>query len=93
MPEEKRTAPSQPHQLILQNRSSLLVSGVSEVVRFDDETVVLHTTQGMLTVEGSRLQINRLSVEAGDLVVEGKLNSFFYTDKRTGRGRLGNMFR
>ena len=90
MSEEKR---AMPHQLILQERNRLHISGVSEVVRFDEETVVLHTSQGMLTVEGRHLQVSRLSVESGDLAIEGNINNFFYTDKKTGRGRLGNMFR
>ena len=90
MSEEKKAA---PHQLILQDRRSLHLSGVNEVERFDDETVVLHTTQGVLTVQGRQLHVQRLSVEAGDLTVEGTLDGFFYTDTRTKRGRLGKMFR
>ena len=90
MPEEKKAI---PHQLILQDRRSLHISGVSEVERFDDETVILRTSQGTLTVCGRQLQVQRLSVESGDLTVEGILDAFSYADTHIKRSKLGKMFR
>lgn len=90
MSEEKK---AMPHQLILQDRHSLYISGVSEVESFNDETVVLRTSQGSLTIQGRQLQVQRLNVESGDLTVEGVLDAFAYADTHTKRGKLGKMFR
>ena len=64
MAEEKK-APAMPHNLILEDRRTLTVSGVSDVDSFDEQTVVVFTDMGELTVRGTDLHINRLSVEVG----------------------------
>lgn len=69
-----------PHNLIMQDRSSLSVSGVSDVDSFDEQTVVMYTNMGELTVKGDDLHINKLNVESGDIVMEGKIYSMSYSD-------------
>ena len=78
MAEEKKTA--MPHNLVLEDRRMLTVSGVSDVDSFDEETVVVFTDLGELTVRGSNLHINRLSVEIGELTVEGNIAALIYSD-------------
>ena len=80
MPDEKRTN-SVPHNLVLEDRRMLTVSGVSDVDSFDEETVVVFTDLGELTVRGSNLHINRLSVEVGELTVEGNIAALIYSDE------------
>jgi sporulation protein YabP len=65
--------PSLPHNLILEDRRLLTVSGVSDVDSFDEQTVVIFTDKGELTVRGRDLHINKLSVEIGELLMEVKL--------------------
>ncbi len=79
MADEKRTS-AMPHNLVLEDRRMLTVSGVSDVDSFDEETVIVFTDSGELTVRGSDLHINRLSVEMGELTVEGSISALIYSD-------------
>ena len=79
MAEEKRQS-AMPHNLVLEDRRMLTVSGVSDVDSFDEETVVVFTDLGELTVRGANLHINRLSVETGELTVEGNIAALIYSD-------------
>lgn len=85
MQEEKKN-PGMPHNLMLEDRRSLTVSGVSDVDSFDEETVVIFTDMGELTVRGSDLHINRLSVEVGELTVEGNISALIYSDDQPKNG-------
>ncbi len=76
MPLENRMA----HSLILENRESLGVSGVTEIVSFDDKEVILQTVDGKLTILGNSLKMNKLSVESGDVSVYGNIRSMVYSD-------------
>ena len=71
-PEEKR------HHILLENRSRLAVSGVEEVERFDENEIVLSTCQGDLTIRGSELHMEQLSLDGGELRVEGLVESLSY---------------
>lgn len=93
MAEEKK-APAMPHNLILEDRRTLTVSGVSDVDSFDEQTVVVFTDMGELTVRGTDLHINRLSVEVGELLMEGHISSLSYTDEpQKGGGFFSKVFR
>ncbi|HIR52799.1 MAG TPA: sporulation protein YabP [Candidatus Onthovicinus excrementipullorum] len=94
MPEEKKTI-SLPHNLVLEDRRSLMVSGVSDVDSFDEQTVIVFTEMGELTVRGEQLHINKLSVDTGELSIEGKITSLTYTDDapRQGGGFFSRVFR
>ena len=69
-----------PHNLILEDRKHLTVSGVSDIDSFDEETVVVYTQMGELTIKGSDLHINALNIDTGELTVEGNMYSFVYSD-------------
>ncbi len=85
MAEEKRIQ-SMPHNLVLEDRKLLTVSGVSDVDSFDEQTVIIFTDMGELTVRGSNLHINRLSVEVGELTVEGNIAALIYSDEAPKNG-------
>jgi len=80
MAEEKRTVRI-PHNIIMENRETLNVSGVNEVDSFDEQTVSLFTELGGLTVEGEQLQIQKFSVETGELTVSGNISRLSYSDQ------------
>ena len=84
MADEKKTA--MPHNLVLEDRRLLTLSGVSDVDSFDEETVVVFTDMGELTIRGSDLHINRLSVEIGELTVEGKISALIYSQDAAPKG-------
>lgn len=69
-----------PHNLVLEDRKKLNVSGVCDVDSFDEETIVVYTQMGELTVRGNDLHINKLSVETGELLIEGLIYAVIYTD-------------
>ena len=83
-----------PHHIMMEERSSLTVSGVSDVDSFDELTVVVYTDLGELTVKGENLHINRLNLESGELMLEGHIQSLVYTEvhSRSG-GFFGRLFK
>ncbi len=72
-----------PHSLSLEDRHRLSVNGVSEVLSFDEDQVVMDTALGLLTVEGEQLHVEKLSLDMGELVLEGTVESLYYS--RSGR--------
>lgn len=77
-----------PHNVILEDRKRLTVSGVSDVDSFDESAVIVYTEMGTLTVKGSDLHINALNVETGDLAVEGSISSLIYSENGKTKGSL-----
>lgn len=75
-----------PHHVVLEERKHLTVSGVEDVERFDENTIVLSTTQGAMTISGENLHIEKLSLDGGDLKVEGDIESLVYEDDHGDRG-------
>ena len=79
----------------LQGRSKITVTGVSDVDSFDEHTVVLYTTLGILTVKGGDLHINKLNVETGELCIEGEFDALAYSQQQAtkkGGGLLAKLF-
>ena len=84
--DEKNSRPDGPHHLILEGREQLSVSGVEEVESFDENQIVMYTTKGTLVVRGEDLHIEKLSLDGGDLRVEGVVDSLSYEDDSRERG-------
>ena len=82
-----------PHQLIMQERGRLELTGVLDVDSFDDTVVMVYTTQGDLTVRGSQLHIRQLDVEGGGLSMEGQVDSLVYTASAPRGGFFSRLFR
>ena len=77
-----------PHTVILEGREKLTISGVVYVQSFDEEQVLLETVRGMLVVRGQGLHVERLQLEAGELIVEGEVGLVEYDDSVQPRGGL-----
>ena len=73
--------------LVLENREKLSISGVLDVLSFDDQVVIVETELGLLTVKGENLRINKLSIDTSEVVVEGEIYNLVYSendlDKKT----------
>ncbi|MBO5478941.1 MAG: sporulation protein YabP [Clostridia bacterium] len=82
--------------LVLENRGKLSVSGVLDVLSFDDQIVIIETELGLLTIKGEDLRINKLSIDTSEVVVEGDIYNMGYSekdmDKKSG-GFLGKIFK
>ena len=82
------------HHVILEGREQLSVSGVEEVESFDENTIVMLTKRGTLIVRGEELHIEKLSLDGGDLKVEGTIDSLTYEDSgREKGGFFARLFR
>ena len=81
--------------LVLENREKLNVSGVNDVLSFDDQVVIMETELGLLTIKGENLKINKLSIDTSEVIVEGRINNLTYSDHqvKTEGGILGKIFK
>lgn len=95
--EEKRITRARTHNLIMENREKLSISGVEHVSNFNDEVIEVISVQGNITVKGEDLDIKKLNLEDGNLSIGGHIISITYTEKRDtsskGIGFLGKMFK
>ena len=72
-----------PHKLTLNERKSLTMSGVTEVVSFEENAVVLKTSLGLLTIQGQELKLKTLSLEGGQMEVDGEVSALIYEQPRS----------
>ena len=84
------------HKLVVNNRKTSLVTGVLDVLSFDLNEILLETEQGMLMVKGSDLHVNRLSLEKGEVDVDGTIDSLTYSSnealRKSGESFLKRLF-
>ena len=85
----------QNHNLILENRKSLNISGITDVDSFDEKEISLYTQLGELTIQGRELHIDSMSVETGDMTITGDIWAIIYgdRDKKGPISALGRLFR
>ncbi len=76
------------HKVTMTNRKNCTLSGVNDVLSFDIHEVLLETEQGMLMIKGEDLHVNRLTLDKGEVDVDGKIDSFTYSDV-AGMGQKG----
>ena len=85
------------HKLNVQNRKLANITGVTDVLSFDLSEILLETEQGMLLIKGNDLHVKKLSLEKGEVDIDGKIDSFTYseiTPKETGGSSwIGRLFR
>ena len=89
--ERKTLNTSVIQNLILENRQKLSVSGVADVLSFDDQVVIIETELGLLTVKGENLRINKLSIDTSEVIVEGDISSMNYSDQKISEKSKGSL--
>ncbi|MBE6738165.1 MAG: sporulation protein YabP [Ruminococcaceae bacterium] len=82
-----------PHSINLDNRSVLILTGIKDVSGFDEQTVNLLTPMGTLIVKGEQLHINKLSLDTGEVTIDGKINSLQYLGDMKQKGFMSKIFR
>lgn len=83
-----------PHNIVLEDRKHLTVSGVRDVDSFDEMNIVALTTLGEMTVSGSNLRINRFSTDVGELAIDGDIAAIAYSENtREQGGFFSRIFR
>ena len=88
MPQERLEL---PHKLTLDARRQLSITGVTEVVSFDENAVVLHTGLGALTVHGKELQLRQMSLDGGQVAVDGHISALIYAEPKPTGGFLRRL--
>ena len=86
--EEKK---DKKHTFYMQDRKELHLSGVQDVRSFDEQEIILDTEMGVLIIRGGGLHMGRLTLEKGESDIDGRVDSFVYTDKK-GHGKNGESF-
>ncbi|MDR2615855.1 MAG: sporulation protein YabP [Oscillospiraceae bacterium] len=89
--EEKYRTAEAAHNLIIESRERAAVSGVTDVESFDENEVIMATSMGTLFLRGSGLRIEKLSLDTGDVAVEGTIDKIEY--EGLSREREGGFFR
>ena len=74
--------PNIVQNLVLENRGKLSVSGVNDVLSFDDQVVMVDTELGLLTVKGENIRINKLSLDTAEVIIEGDISSLAYSQNK-----------
>ena len=77
---EEKTVNNKAHKVLLNNRKMGNFSGVVDVLSFDVAEILLETEQGMLLIKGNDLHVNRLSLEKGEVDIEGRIDSLAYSE-------------
>lgn len=91
--QNKKESISMPHGLTLQDRSRMSLSGIKDVVNFDDSQVILNTDLGTLTIRGEQIHVDQLNLDTGDLSLTGRIEALEYDDILRHGSFLGRLLR
>ena len=88
--------PGMAHKIVLNNRNQGNLTGILDVISFDENSIVLDTDMGLLTIKGKELHVSRLTVEKGELEVDGQVDSLIYSSneayRKAGQSILTRLF-
>ena len=82
--------------IILENRKKMTLTGVEEVISFDDEKILLNTKLGALTIKGQNLKMNKLDVQNGDVMINGEIYYIVSSGKEVKKEKesiIGRLFK
>lgn len=88
---EDLSTSTRAHKVTMTNRRNCTVNGVNDVLSFDIHEILLETEQGMLMIKGDELHVNRLTLEKGEVDIDGRIDSFTYSDV-AGGGQKSESF-
>ena len=95
--EDLKNTGAHMHKVTMLNRRTCSINGVNDVLSFDIHEILLETEQGMMMIKGDDLHVNRLTLEKGEVDIDGKIDSFTYSDVTAGGGKgeslLSRIFR
>lgn len=95
--EDLNSAKQRVHKMMLTNRRTCTINGVCDVLSFDIHEILLETDQGMLMIKGDDLHVNRLTLEKGEVDIDGKIDSLTYSDtggyQAKGESFLSKLFK
>lgn len=80
------------HNIVLTGRSSISIDGVTEVISYDENNIVMETNMGQLTLDGSTLNIVKLNLEEGEVAVDGRIDALYYIEQSGKRSLFSRLF-
>ena len=80
------------HAISVTDRSSALLTGVAEVISYDENNIVMLTNMGQLTLDGEGLNIVQLNLGEGNVSVDGRINAFYYMEQREKKSLFSRLF-
>ncbi|MCL2841179.1 MAG: sporulation protein YabP [Defluviitaleaceae bacterium] len=96
MPMEEKKRSTSRHSLSIDRRESVTVTGVIDVISFDEESVIGETEMGVIVIRGVNLHVNRINLESGELSVSGEIDGVTYENPSGGartKSLLGRLFK
>lgn len=88
---------SRQHKIMMQNRSQGSITGIQDVVSFDENQIVLDTDMGLLTIKGKELHVSRLTLEKGEVDLTGSIDSLVYSSnaayRKSGESLFNRLFK
>lgn len=93
----QKAAKDRPHIVSIDSRQKTVLTGINNVDSFNDVEIILDTVMGLLTIKGSSLHMSKLNLDTGDLIIDGQVDSFVYSEKQDmktkGAGFLNKLFK
>lgn len=91
--DDKKLVRSRSHSILMENRERVTITGVQDVDSFDESAVLLVADLGYITLHGFDLHISKLSLEEGQLIVEGEITGVEYSDHEAMGGKSGGFLK
>lgn len=83
---EDNKMPQVPHNVVMEDRQKISLTGVNDVDSFDEQSITAYTDVGELTISGKELHIAKLNIDSGEMCVDGLINSLVYSDEKPQQG-------
>ena len=80
---EEKNFTNEMQNIVLENREKLNISGVKDVLSFDDQIIIVQTTLGLLTIKGENLRVNKLNIDTSDFSIDGNISSLAYSNSES----------
>lgn len=93
---EEKNFTNEIQNIVLENREKLNISGVKDVLSFDDQIIIVQTTLGLLTIKGENLRVNKLNIDTSDFSIDGNISSLAYSNSESFKEHtsfLGKIFK
>ena len=89
---EELDSAQRTHKMVMTNRKTCILTGVKDVLSFDLHEILLETQQGMLMIRGEDLHVSRLSLDKGEADIDGRMDSFAYSDEGNNMQQMAQSF-
>lgn len=90
--QQEKQRPKIPHSVIIENRSSVSLTGVTEMGSFDEQSVVIYTDYGEIHLRGNKLHISKLSLDTNEVDIDGEIEALIYTQNKKGGNFFSKLF-